>query len=178
MELAIAILKGTAEICSAGDLNFTSLDVSDAKNPLLYLYGMSAPIRLGGLDCLSMLPSLSLVLSDLERKGIAAEYIDLRFHEQIVVKPKSSRRAGDSTVSRSDLNGDTDGTRTGAVFAEYHGNDHRRIMNMIIENGAGINGSERLTPNNALANKTRKEKKDIRFQPQKNSERERPTCYK
>lgn len=96
---AVSFLNGAGGVCSDVYLKITNIDITNVARPLLYVNETDIPIRIHGTDCYSRLIPLPWVLEDLKRKGIAAEYIDLRFDEQIVVKPRFRRSFGHSTVS-------------------------------------------------------------------------------
>ena len=85
---AISFLKDVAAMKSGAPFEITEIDVSDLQHPLLYTGDGSVPIRIGPTGSPSQLISLPTVLTDLARKGIEAEYIDVRFSDQIIVRPR------------------------------------------------------------------------------------------
>jgi cell division protein FtsQ len=100
---ALYFLRETAEVCEDGTLEITNVDISDADDPLLYINGSNVPIRVNGADCRSRLKPLPWVFADLKRKSIAAEYIDIRFDGQIIVKPKTPVLFRNPAVSERDI---------------------------------------------------------------------------
>ncbi|UCE17541.1 MAG: FtsQ-type POTRA domain-containing protein [Gemmatimonadota bacterium] len=91
---AVSFLKAAAALNSNGALEITEIDLSDMAHPLLYAGDRSVPVRIGVTGSLSQLTSLPVVLADLERKGIEAEYIDVRFSNQILVRPRRFTNMG------------------------------------------------------------------------------------
>ena len=94
LKWVISFLKDMSALKSRIPLEISEIDVSDVHHPLLYTGDGAVPIRIGGTGSLSQLISLPLVLTDLDRKGIEAEYIDVRFSDQIVVRPKRNTNMG------------------------------------------------------------------------------------
>ncbi|MFQ6091143.1 MAG: cell division protein FtsQ/DivIB [bacterium] len=91
---AISFIRAMAEMRPSPPFGIGELDLSDIRHPLLYPAAKGVPVRIGGAGCLSRLASLPVVLADMERKGIEAEYIDARFLGQIIVRPISNRDVG------------------------------------------------------------------------------------
>ena len=91
---AISFLRTVSERCSNVSSEIAEIDMSDVDQPFFYSKGKDIPIRIHGTDCCSRLASLPAVFTDLERRSIVAEYIDVRFKGQIVVKPKMNMSMG------------------------------------------------------------------------------------
>lgn len=83
-----------AQKCPGLSVTLDRIDIRDPDHPLLYTGARSVPIKVGGRDCFSRLGGLPLVFADLERKGVDAECIDVRFKDQIIVKRKMKRSMG------------------------------------------------------------------------------------
>ena len=105
---AISFLKAAEGICREAPLELTAVDVTDLTAPLVHVRGTEAPIRVNGTDCCSRLRPIPWILADLERRGAVAEYIDIRFDRQIVVKPNWPGSGGRSGMS-ADLGRDGGG---------------------------------------------------------------------
>ena len=94
VQWAVAFLKEMEERCADSLFKIDEINVRDVKHPLLYVEANRIPVRIGGSDCFARLKHLPVIFADLDEKGIEVEYIDARYHNQIVVKEKMNMSMG------------------------------------------------------------------------------------
>lgn len=88
LDRALELLGKMARLAPGLIGRISEMDVSDHRNLVLYTAKDGAQVRMGDGRNLGKIAALEVVLEDLEKKSIVAEYIDLRFKDQVVVKPR------------------------------------------------------------------------------------------
>lgn len=88
---SLNVLKAMAETRLGEFLEIAEINVVKPATPVLYTAGENTEIRLGNYPLRQQLESLKVIWVDLKEKGSEAEYIDLRFGEKMVVKPREKR---------------------------------------------------------------------------------------
>jgi cell division protein FtsQ len=94
MRWAVSFLKEIAALGPKAPLEISEIGLDDVHHPLMYVRNWRVPIKIGKSGYRAQLISLPVVLADIERKGIEAEYIDIRYADQIIVKPKTGQNMG------------------------------------------------------------------------------------
>jgi cell division protein FtsQ len=95
LKSALDLIVGARDAVPALAAEMSEVRIAPGSGLVIYTVADGAEIRVGSgaLDSSGM-KRLSLVLSDLRSRGIRAESIDLRFRDQIVVKPAQDGPAG------------------------------------------------------------------------------------
>lgn len=85
---ALNVLKAIAETKLGEYVEIGEINVVKPAKVVLYTAKENTEIRLGNYPIRQQLESLKVIWVDLKEKGSEAEYIDLRFGEKMVVKPR------------------------------------------------------------------------------------------
>ena len=88
---SLNVLKAMAETKLGEFLEIGEINVVKPATPVLYTTRENTEIRLGNYPVRQQLESLKVIWVDLKEKGSEAEYIDLRFGDKMVVKPREKR---------------------------------------------------------------------------------------
>lgn len=87
LDLALEFLDWITQAIPGLVDQISEVDVSNPRNIRLYTI-RGEQVQVGETVDLEKMVSLAAVLEDLKGKGIMAEYIDLRFGDQVIVKPR------------------------------------------------------------------------------------------
>jgi cell division protein FtsQ len=95
LKVALELIVGARDEVPALAAEMSEVRIAPGSGLVIYTVADGAEIRVGSgaLDSRGM-KRLSMVLSDLSSRGIKAESIDLRFRDQIVVKPAQGGAGG------------------------------------------------------------------------------------
>lgn len=79
----------------------SQIGVSDASATELQLMNGTRVLTPAWPPGVRELSALRVVLADLQHRGVSAEVVDLRFHDQVIVKPSKSAAAGKAAEAHS-----------------------------------------------------------------------------
>jgi hypothetical protein len=68
--------------------------VRDLAHPFVFIQASDIPLQVSDWRSISQLGEVPLVLADIRRRKIQAEYIDIRYRDQIIVKVKEAQEMG------------------------------------------------------------------------------------